>query len=55
MPTTLFSSTVVLVSATPSLETEVNIGAGRYDRLREIAFDDAFVLWQMGLVKETTS
>ena len=28
--------------------------SGRYDRLREIAFDDAFVLWQMGLVKETT-
>jgi oligopeptidase B len=25
--------------------------SGRYDRLREIAFDDAFILWQMGLAK----
>jgi oligopeptidase B len=23
--------------------------SGRYDRLREIAFDYAFMLWQMGL------
>jgi oligopeptidase B len=35
---------------------EINMGAGhggasgRYDRLREIAFDYAFMLWQMGLV-----
>jgi len=34
---------------------EVNMDAGhggasgRYDRLREIAFDDAFILWQMGV------
>jgi oligopeptidase B len=34
---------------------EINMDAGhggasgRYDRLREIAFDDSFVLWQMGL------
>ena len=25
--------------------------SGRYDRLREVAFDYAFMLWQMGLVK----
>ena len=25
--------------------------SGRYDRLREVAFDHAFMLWQMGLVK----
>ena len=23
--------------------------SGRYDRLREIAFDYAFILWQLGL------
>ena len=25
--------------------------SGRYDRLKEVAFDYAFMLWQMGLVK----
>jgi oligopeptidase B len=37
---------------------EVNMAAGhggasgRYNRLREIAFDDAFILWQMGLASD---
>jgi oligopeptidase B len=38
------------------LETNMSAGhggaSGRYDRLREIAFDYAFILWQMGI--ETT-
>jgi oligopeptidase B len=25
--------------------------SGRYDRLREIAFDYSFMLWQMGIAK----
>jgi oligopeptidase B len=43
-----------LKTDTRPLLLEVNMAAGhggasgRYDRLREIAFDDAFILWQMG-------
>jgi len=37
------------------LETNMDAGhggsSGRYDRLREIAFDYAFILWQMGLAE----
>ncbi len=40
------------------LETNMSAGhggaSGRYDRLREIAFDYAFILWQMG-IEATTS
>jgi oligopeptidase B len=45
-----------LKTDTRPLLFEINMGAGhggasgRYDRLREIAFDYAFVLWQVGLV-----
>ncbi len=45
---------VLKTDARPLL-LEINMGAGhggasgRYDRLREIAFDYAFILWQMGL------
>jgi oligopeptidase B len=45
-----------LKTDTHPLLLETNMGAGhggasgRYDRLREIAFDYAFVLWQMGMV-----
>jgi oligopeptidase B len=40
------------------LETNMSAGhggaSGRYDRLREVAFDYAFILWQMG-IEATTS
>ncbi len=29
--------------------------SGRYDRLREIAFDYSFMLWQMGIEKNNES
>jgi oligopeptidase B len=44
-----------LKTDTNPLLFEINMAAGhggasgRYDRLREIAFDDAFILWQLGL------
>jgi oligopeptidase B len=42
---------------TNPLVFKVNMGAGhggasgRFDRLKEVAFDYAFMLWQMGLAK----
>ncbi len=44
-----------LKTDTHPLLLEINMDAGhggssgRYDRLREVAFDDAFILWQMGI------
>jgi oligopeptidase B len=46
-----------LKTDTNPLLLKVNMAAGhggssgRYDRLREIAFDYAFILWQMGLAQ----
>jgi oligopeptidase B len=46
-----------LKTDTNPLLFEINLSAGhggasgRYDRLREIAFDHAFILWQMGLAE----
>jgi oligopeptidase B len=50
-----------LKTDTRPLLLEVNMAAGhggasgRYDRLREIAFDDAFILWQMGRAGDSTT
>ena len=49
-----------LKTDTRPLLLEINMAAGhggasgRYDRLREIALDYAFILWQMGLADAPT-